>query len=337
MRLRYVDPCTQGLSRRRRGRGFEYLDAEGRRIDGADALERVRGLVIPPAWNDVWICRWPNGHLQATGVDAAGRRQYLYHEAWRTERDREKFERMLDFAGVLPVLRAQVVDELAIRGLPRERLLACAARLLDRGFFRIGSETYTEENGTFGLATLRRRHVRLQQDGSILFSFLAKGRKHRVVRIRDDDVLAVLRALKRRHGPTQLFAYRNGSGLASIRSTDVNAYIRQASGGGPFSAKDFRTWHATVLAAIAVSVLGRRVRSRTSRQRVVLQASREVSRYLGNTPAVCRDSYIDPRVFECFYAGRTIELDLDELGERSAPADDLRAAEAAVVALLSDA
>jgi DNA topoisomerase IB len=177
--------------------------------------------------------------------------------------------------------------------------------------------------------------VRLRRDGSIVFSFLAKGRKRRVVRLRDEDVLAVLRALKRRSGPTQLFAYRNGAGLVSIRSTDVNAYIREASG-GPYSAKDFRTWHATVLAAVAVSVLGRRVRSRTSRQRVVLQASREVARYLGNTPAVCRASYIDPRVFERFYAGRTIELDLDALAERSAP-DELRVAETAVVSLLSDA
>ena len=337
MRLRYVDPCDPGFSRRRRGRGFEYLDEEGRRLEDAGVLERVRGLVIPPAWKDVWICRRPNGHLQATGVDAAGRRQYLYHDAWRTERDREKFERMVDFARALPALRAQVADDLALRGLPRDRLLACAARLLDRGLFRIGSETYTEENGTFGLATLRRQHVRLRRDGSISFSFLAKGRKRRVVHLRDDDVLAVLRALKRRRGPTQLFAYRNGSGLASIRSNDVNAYIRDASGGGAFSAKDFRTWHATVLAAIAVSVLGRRVRSRTSRQRVALQASREVSRYLGNTPAVCRDSYIDPRVFERFYGGRTIELDLDALGDRAARDDEPRATEAAVVALLSDA
>jgi len=334
VRLRYVDQDEPGLSRRRRGRGFEYLDADGHRVD-AETTERIRGLVIPPAWKEVWICPWPNGHLQATGRDAAGRLQYLYHPEWRAERDREKFERMLDFAAALPSLRSRVTADLAVRGLGRERLLACATRLLDRGFFRVGGEAYAEENGTFGLATLQRNHVRLTRDGSMLFSYRAKGGLSRRFRLVDDDAMAVLKALKRRSGSGELLAYPNGDGWTDIRSGDINEYIRRHSG-GPYSAKDFRTWHATALAASAVALLGARARSDAGRRRVVLHASREVARYLGNTPAVCRDSYIHPAVFERFYAGETIEVDLDEIARRDGlPVDDLSSTEKAVLDLLT--
>jgi DNA topoisomerase IB len=336
VRLRYVDHCRPGLERRRRGRGFEYLDQAGKKV-GGETVERIRRLAIPPAWTDVWICPWANGHLQATGRDSAGRLQYLYHPGWRAERDRQKFERMLDFAAGLPTLRARVTEDLAAEGLGRERLLACATRLLDRGFFRVGGEAYAEENGTFGLATLQRRHVRLSADGSMLFSYAAKGGQPRNLLLVDGDVLSVLRALKRRRGTAELLAYRNGRGWVDVRSADINAYIRESSG-GPFSAKDFRTWHATVLAGLAVAVLGRHVRSEAGRRRVVLHASKEVARYLGNTPAVCRDSYIDPRIFERFYAGEAISVELDALAERdTAIEDDLHAAEAAVLELLSPA
>jgi DNA topoisomerase IB len=241
---------------------------------------------------------------------------------------------MLEFAGNLPMLRARVNEDLAADGLGRERLLACATRLLDRGFFRVGGESYAEENGTFGLATLERRHVRLSADGSMRFSYVGKGGQPFSLLLVDEDVLAVLRLLKRRRGPAELLAYRNGDGWVDVRSADINAYIRQSSR-RPFSAKDFRTWHATVLAALAVAVLGRPVRSKTGRRRVVLQASTEVARYLGNTPAVCRDSYIDPRVFELFDAGTTISVELDCLADRDAAMeDDLHAAETAVLDLL---
>jgi DNA topoisomerase I len=336
VRLRYVDHCRAGLKRRRRGRGFEYLDAAGKRVDGETA-ERIRSLAVPPAWTDAWICPWPNGHLQATGRDAAGRLQYLYHPEWRADRDREKFERMLDFAACLPTLRGRVTEDLATEGLGNERLLACATRLLDRGFFRIGSESYAEENATSGLATLQRRHVRLAADGSMLFSYSAKGGQPRQLRLVDDDVIAVVRFLKRRRGPAELLAYRNGRTWADVRSGDINAYIRDASR-GPFSAKDFRTWHATVLAARSLAVLGRRVHFDTGRRRVVLEASKEVARYLGNTLAVCRDSYIDPHVFELYYAGKTISVEPDALAEQHvAMADGLHASEAAVLRLLSRA
>jgi DNA topoisomerase-1 len=333
VRLRYVDQAEPGLTRRRRGRGFEYLGPGGTPVDDATA-ERIHRLAVPPAWTNVWICPWPNGHLQATGRDTAGRLQYLYHSEWRAERDREKFQKMLEFAADLPALRERVATDLARRGLGRERVLACATRLLDRGFFRIGGESYAEENGTFGLATLQRRHVRFAADGSMYFSYVAKGGQQRTLRLADDDVRAVLRAIKRRRGPAELLAYRDGSWV-DVRSVDINAYIREHTG-GPFSAKDFRTWHATVLASVAVALLGSRVRSDTGRRRVVLQASREVARYLGNTPTVCRDAYIDPRVFERYYAGKTIEVDLDGIAERDAwPEDRLRDAEEAVVELLS--
>jgi DNA topoisomerase I len=332
MRLRYVDPSVPGYSRRRRGRGFEYLDTERRRVDDEQTLARIRGLVLPPAWDDVWICPWPNGHIQAVGRDSDGRRQYVYHEEWRAERDRQKFSRMLDFGRALPGLRAQVVRDLARRGLVSGRVLACSMRLLDRGFFRIGGEEYAGENGTFGLATLRREHAQLENGGAIRFSYLSKGGKLRELRLVDPDVRAVIQSLKRRRGGPELLAYRNGRGWKDVRSDDINDYLREHAGKA-FSAKDFRTWHATVLAAVSVDVLGRRAHTDTARRRVVSQATKEVSRYLGNTASVCRDSYIDPRVFECFYDGKTIGLDLDTLAEPRLE-DELLAAEEGVLDLL---
>jgi DNA topoisomerase I len=316
VRLRYSNPSLAGFTRRR----------------NPAVLERLRELGIPPAWGDVWICPWPNGHLQATGRDAAGRLQYLYHPVWREQRDREKFERMLEFGRALPGLRAAVGTDLAQPGLTRDRLLACATRLLDRGFFRIGGEEYAEGNGSFGLATLQKRHVRLSGGRTMVFDYVAKGGKPRAQRIVDAEAFAVIGPLKRRRGGPQLFCYRNGAGWAPIRSDDVNAYIRLHTG-GPHSAKDFRTWHATVLAAVALAVLGERAKTEADRRRVASHATREVSRYLGNTPTVCRDSYIDPRVFERFYDGRTIDLDLDAIGEDIGE-PELLSAEEAVLELL---
>lgn len=333
MRLRYSNPSVPGYSRRKCGRGFRYSDGDGGDVSDPEVLERLRRLAIPPAWTDVWICPWENGHLQATGRDAAGRIQYLYHPVWREQRDREKFERMLDFGRSLPRLRQAVEHDLSQRRLSRERLLACATRLLDRGFFRIGGEEYAEGNGSFGLATLQKRHVRLRDDGVMLFEYVGKGGKHRAQRIVDREAYRVIRPLKRRGGGPQLFCYRNGGGWAPMRSDDVNAYI-QAHVGQSHSAKDFRTWHATVLASVSLAVLGGRARTETSRRRVVSHATREVSRYLGNTPTVCRDSYIDPRVFERFYDGRTIDLDLDAIGEHIGE-PELLSAESAVLELLS--
>ena len=301
-----MDCGTPGITRRRRGRGFEYLDEDGERIEHPDILERIRALAIPPAWEDVWICADPLGHIQATGMDARGRKQYRYHDRWRERRDREKFDSMVDFARALPTLRDQVERDLRRRKLSRERVLACAVRLLDRGFFRIGSEDYAAENDTYGIATMRKRHVTVNGE-AVVFDYEAKGGKRRVQVVGDRKVAALVRRLKgRRGGGHELLAYRNG-GWRDVRSADINDYIK-ATIGGEHSAKDFRTWNATVLAAVvlAASARERDLGTKGGRNRAKRDAVKQVSRYLGNTPAVCRASYIDPRVFDRFDGGLTV-------------------------------
>jgi DNA topoisomerase I len=313
-RLRRVDCSTPGIVRRRRGRGFEYLDADGNRIDDEEALARIRELVIPPAWKDVWICPHPLGHIQAVGTDVAGRRQYLYHQRWRDRRDQEKFDEMIRFARALPDLRRAAAADLRKRRMTRERVLACAVRLLDRGFFRVGGEDYAEANQTYGLATIQKRHVEVGPGGVITFDYPAKGGKRRIQSVVDRDVCRVVRALKARRGGKELLAYRNHAGWADVRSEDINDYIKEVTEDG-FSAKDFRTWNATVLAAVALAVSGRAAVSRTARARAIARAVKEVAHYLGNTPAVCRASYIDPRVFDRYRDGYTIGGALEELGD----------------------
>jgi DNA topoisomerase IB len=311
-RLRRADCSGPGLRRRRRGRGFEYLDESGRVDD--ETLARIRDLAIPPAWEDVWICRDPNGHIQAVGTDAAGRRQYLYHPVWREQRDREKFDDMLRFARTLPRLRREVARDLRRRGWPPEKALACAVRLLDRGFFRIGSESYAEENKTYGLATMQRRHVTLEGSGVIRFDYTTKGGKRRIQSIVDPDVYRVVAALKRRPNG-KLLAYKANGHWADITSGDINEYIKRMSRDEGFSAKDFRTWNATVLAAVALAVSGAAHRSQSAQKRAISRAVSEVAHYLGNTPAVARGSYIDPRVFDRFRDGLTIGGVLTKLGD----------------------
>jgi DNA topoisomerase I len=319
-RLRRVDCGAPGITRRRRGRGFEYLDEGGERIENQDVLDRIRVLAIPPAWEDVWICVDPLGHIQATGVDARGRKQYRYHDRWRERRDREKFEAMLEFARSLPKLRDQVERDLRRRKLSRERVVACAVRLLDRGFFRIGSEDYAEENETYGIATMRKRHVTVNGE-KVVFDYEAKGGKRRVQVVGDRSIAGLVRQLRnRRGGGHELLAYRNGRVWRDVRSTDINDYIKDAIG-GEHSAKDFRTWNATVLAAVvlAASARERDLTTKGGRNRAKRDAVNEVARYLGNTPAVCRASYIDPRVFDRFDGGLTVGGVFERLPEN--PAD----------------
>src|SRR5215213_1802262 len=306
-RLRRADCSGPGIRRVRRGRGFAYVDENGAPIEEAEATERLRGLGIPPAWQDVWICPWANGHIQATGMDAAGRKQYLYHQDWRTRRDAEKFDEMLDFAKDLPALRRKVASDLeAADDLTRERVLACAARLLDRGFFRIGTEEYTVTNESYGLATIRKEHVTIE-DGQMVFDYPAKSGKRRIQGVVDPLAIEVVSALKRRRGGgPELLAYKAGRGWADLRSDDINAYLKSATG-DDFSAKDFRTWSATVLAALALAVSGPAHGSMTSRKRAITRAIKETSHYLGNTPAVCRASYIDPRIFDAYQSGLVLD------------------------------
>jgi DNA topoisomerase I len=334
-RLRRVDCSGTGIQRRRRGKGFEYLDEDGRRITEPVVLERIRELAIPPAWEDVWICPYPMGHIQATGLDAAGRKQYRYHDRWRERRDAEKFESMIRFARSLPKLRRRVAKDLALDGMPRDKVLACAARLLDLGFFRIGSEDYAEENDTYGIATMQKRHVTVSGD-EVTFDYEAKGGQRRLQTIGDPEVAELVRALKqRRGGGDELLAYKVGRRWVDVKSPDVNQYVKEAAG-EEFSAKDFRTWSGTVLAAVALAVSGPAHGSKTSRKRAKARAVKEVARYLGNTPTVARTSYIDPRVFDRFDGGLTIAGVLPELVEDTAAWPDLRGAiEEAVLDLLA--
>jgi DNA topoisomerase I len=307
-RLRRVDCAGPGIGRRRRGRGFEFFDdGTGERIEDEDVVERIKALAIPPAWEEVWICADPLGHIQATGVDARGRKQYRYHERWRERRDRQKFDAMVEFGRSLPRLRSQVERDLRKRSISRERVLACAVRLLDRGFFRIGSEDYAEENETYGIATLRKRHVTVEGD-KVVFDYEAKGGDRRVQVVGDRAISGLVRRLRaRRGGGYELLAYRNEGEWRDLRSTDINDYIKTVLG-EQHSAKDFRTWNATVLAAVvlAASARERDMGTKGGRNRAKRDAVKQVARYLGNTPAVCRASYIDPRVFDRLDGGLTV-------------------------------
>ena len=305
-RLKRVDTSEPGITRNRQGRGFVYTDPSGRRLTDPEELDRIRQLAIPPAWKDVWICPFPNGHLQAVGTDAAGRKQYLYHPLWRQRRDQAKFQHMIEFGRELPRMRKKASEHLALEGFPRERVLACAVRLLDIGFFRVGSEDYAEQNGTYGLATIEKRHVRLDRH-LIVFDYLAKGGKRRIQSVLDPEVADVVRGLKRRRGGgPELLAYLNGRAWKDVRSEDINDYIKEITG-QEFTAKDFRTWNATVLAAVSLAVAEERGTSKTARKRTMAAAVQQVAEFLGNTPAVCRNSYIDPRVFDRYRGGITIQ------------------------------
>src|SRR5579875_1478292 len=336
-RLRRSDCSGPGLRRVRRGRGFGYQDERGERLRDPEALLRIKELVIPPAWEEVWICPDPMGHLQATGVDAAGRKQYLYHPLWRELRDRQKFEHMLDFAQALPALRRRVLRVLRNgEELDAERVLACAVRLLDVGLFRIGSEEYADEEGGVGLATVRKDSVRVSGD-EIVFDYLAKSGVHRVQAVQDTPTVAVVAALRRRRsGGEQLLAYREGGRWHGVRSEQINDYLK-ALIGEQYSAKDFRTWNATVLAAVSLAADGRGATTKRARKRAMDGAVRGVAEVLGNTPAVARRSYIDPRVFDRYQSGWTIGGELDRIGRLSGPDDRRRARlEAAVIDLLHD-
>ncbi len=313
-RLRRVDCAVPGITRRRRGRGFEYLDPEGKRIEDPDVLQRIKDLVVPPAWEQVWICPEPMGHLQAVGVDAAGRKQYLYHRRWRERRDQEKFDRMIDFARVLPEVRRVTDRHLVLEGMPRARVLACSVRLLDHGFFRVGGESYAESNDSYGLATILKEHVRLE-GREVVFEYVAKGGQERLHSVVDPAVFEVVRALKlRRSGGPELLAYKDNGRWHDVRSIDINLYLKDISG-DEHSAKSFRTWHATVLAARALAVSTGALASKSARKRAVTRACTEVAHYLGNTPAVCRKSYIDPRVIDRFESGVTIAPTLEILAQ----------------------
>jgi DNA topoisomerase I len=295
-RLVYVTGSELGLQRVRRDGAFVVLDEHGERVTDEETLERVRALRIPPAWTDVWIATEPSAHLQATGHDSKGRRQYLYHPLWRHRRDEEKFDDMLGFAQRLPDIRAKAREHLSADHADREQTLALAIRLLDVGLFRVGWDRYARDNGHVGLTTLRRENVTLR-GVEVRFDFVAKSGKRRRMTVRDPQSVRALGQLRRRRGlPGELLVYPSAHGWRRIHAPDVNNTLR-CWGRGPYSAKEFRTWAATVLAAVA---LAREHEAGNRGSRAVNRAVREVSTALGNTPAVARSSYIDPRVIAAF-------------------------------------
>ena len=304
MRLRRSTLDKPGLTRKRRGKGFAYYDSDGELLTDEKTLQRVKDLVIPPAWKKVWISPHPNGHIQAVGTDAAGRRQYIYHQAWQEERAEEKFDRVLDLSLQLPQWRARVTEDLGAKGLGRDRVLALALHLLDRGYFRAGGEQYADENESYGLATLLCEHITLNRD-SVMFDYPAKSGVRRTLEITDQAVVRAVRSLMRREGRTdRLLVCRNGSGWTDIRADDLNARFKELVG-EEYSVKDLRTWHGTVLAAEAFVDADPPVSPKVVK-RVESAVMKEVSEALGNTPAVARGSYVDPRVVRGYEQGQTI-------------------------------
>ena len=329
--LRYVTDRAPGIRRRREGDEFRYLDAQGEEIRDEAVLQRIRTLGIPPAYVDVWICPQANGHLQATGRDAKGRKQYRYHPRWRAVRDEDKFERMIAFGRALPAIRARVEHDLGLRGMPREKVLAALVRLLETTLIRVGNEEYARTNKSFGLTTMRTRHVDI--DGAtIRFRFRGKsGKTHRIALT--DRRLARIVARCRELPGQELFHYLDEDGEPRmLESADVNEYLRAISG-QDFTAKDFRTWAGTVLAALALRAC-ELADSPAQAKRNVVQAIESVSQRLGNTPSVCRTCYVHPGVIEAYLDGSLLEPVAGQVREELADPHALPAEEAAVLALL---
>nr|WP_276582328.1 DNA topoisomerase IB [Cellulomonas sp. RIT-PI-Y] len=304
--MRRVRIDSPGWTRRRAGRGFQYLDLERLRITELEHLERITALAIPPAWQDVWISPWPNGHIQAAGLDDARRRQYLYHAQWRLRRDRLKHDHVLEVGRRLPAARRSVRRDLALPGFPRAKALALAFRLLDLAYFRAGGEGYAQRNGSYGLATLRREHVEVLDEGRVHFLYPAKSGQVRDVVVEDAQVAELIGTLlRRRGGGPELLAWQDDDGWHDIVSAEVGADVKHRLGDDA-SPKDFRTWHATVLAARALADAGPAPKAERARRTVITAMVKDVSTELGNTPAVCRASYIDPRVIDLWEHGTAI-------------------------------
>jgi DNA topoisomerase-1 len=328
--LRYVSDSQPGIRRRRAGDGFTYIDVDGKPVDD-ETLARIKRLAIPPAWTDVWVCSSPNGHLQATGRDARGRKQYKYHPRYREVRDEAKYGRMLAFADALPTIRQRVDQDLRKQGLPREKVLAAVVRLLETTLIRVGNEEYARNNSSFGLTTLRSHHVDVGKS-RLFFEFRGKGGKQHKVKLNDRRLAEVVRRCRELPGK-ELFQYVDDEGQTqTIDSGDVNDYLREITG-EDFTAKDFRTWAGTVLAAIALNEFEASESEARARKNVVAAIERVAER-LGNTTAICRKCYVHPAIIESYMEGATVEgleANGDELSESLA---DLGKQESAVMSFL---
>ncbi|MFS2242554.1 DNA topoisomerase IB [Microbacterium sp. OR16] len=308
-RLRRSDPHAPGIRRVRHGRGYRFLGADGAAVDDPEVLGRLRELVVPPAWSDVWMCPYANGHILATGIDAAGRRQYIYHPAWHERMAREKFDRMLQLAEVLPAARGGVTRDLRTDGFSRTRLLAGAFRMLDSALLRVGSEQYARAHGSIGLVTLRGSHARVRGGRIVELRFPGKSGQPWESEVDDADLAGLIAGLKRRGGRSLLLSWQDDTARAAawhpLRAADINDDVRLRTG-GDFTAKDFRTLHGTISAAVALAQIGLKPTA-TARSRAAAQAVRVAASALGNTPAVARASYIDPRVFDLYDEGVVVD------------------------------
>jgi DNA topoisomerase-1 len=335
--LRYVSDAQPGIRRKKSGKGFRYIDAEGKPVQDSETMQRIRSLVIPPAWTRVWICADPRGHLQATGRDARGRKQSRYHPKWRAVRDETKYERMLLFGSALRGIRARVEEDLALPGLPRDKVLATIVRIMERTSIRVGNEAYARENKSYGLTTMRAKHVEVN-GSKIVFRFRGKSGKLHNIGLQDRRLARIVRECQDLPG-YELFEYLDESGeTRKVDSADVNDYLRAVSG-EDFTAKDFRTWAGTVLTCRALRQFEESA-SETAAKKNVVEAIKAVAQRLGNTPAVCRKCYVHPAILECYLAGKLERRTLQRIEEaadevlREAEQEALRKEERAVMELL---
>jgi DNA topoisomerase-1 len=332
--LRYFTDDRPGIRRRARGKSFVYLNDSGEAVRDVETLARIKRLAIPPAWTDVWICPASNGHIQATGRDARNRKQYRYHSRWREQRDQNKFERMMTFAEALPAIRQRVKRDLARPGLPREKVLASVVRLLETTLIRVGNDEYARHNKSYGLTTMHNRHVKVRGH-RIFFSFKGKSGKEHEIDIHDPELADVVKRSQDLPGE-ELFAYEDDDGVVrDVTSQDVNTYLREISG-DDFTAKDFRTWSGTVLAATALREFEAATNQRQARKNVVT-AIEAVAKMLGNTPAVCRKCYVHPEILNSYLQGTTIEVLRQRMGQKLGTSlRKLKPEEAAVLMLLRE-
>ncbi len=329
--LRYVSDDQPGLTRKHHGKSFTYHYPDGRKIADRATIKRVEGLVIPPAWDDVWICASANGHIQATGRDARHRKQYIYHPKWRVQRDETKFDHMRAFARALPKIRRRVAADLRRREMDYQKVIATVVRLLETTVIRVGNDEYARENGSYGLTTMRNRHVRVRS-GNIAFSFKGKSGKQHEITLHDPRLARIVRSCQELPGQ-QLFSYVEDGAVRRVESSDVNDYLQKIAGSN-FTAKDFRTWIATVLAATAFREL-EAVTSATQAKKNIRMVIESVAKILGNTPTICRKSYVHPDIINAYVEGETLSAVSQRISNEVKPSlNRLRPTEAAVLALL---
>jgi DNA topoisomerase I len=331
MGLRYVADDLPGFRRKRAGKGFAYLDARNRLIRDPDTIRRIESLAIPPAWEDVWICPLPHGHLQATGRDARGRKQHRYHPKWREARDETKYARMMAFAKALPKIRARVAWDLKLPGLPRNKVLATVVKLLETSLIRVGNEEYANHNHSYGLTTMLDRHAKVN-GYNVQFRFRGKGGKDHTIDVENPHLATIVKRCQDLPGQ-ELFQYLDENGKqVDVKSEDVNAYLREIVG-GDYTAKDFRTWAGTVLAAIALRE-AQKFDTQAQAKKNITQAIETVAEKLGNTPVICRKCYVHPAIIDSYLDGSTVKVVEQRAQHIRATGVKLRSEEAAVLSLL---